>query len=187
MKIQINRMSNLAEIGDTQKDFFFNTVSSYPLSAMLYWTEVAINHILSPHWQRIGRSYGYYKRAVYLEDKLILQESSIMKKVHFIGMGINVLFFLLPFTLFLHNRFNKDRLFVYVVLSFLATLMGPTLIAGASERMRLPVEAFIILIAIRQLIYYVEKFKEIRADSFLQRQGSIKIFSKTIEYSIKMK
>ena len=155
-EVEINAEDNWLVKDKLRKDRFFEAVSNHPISAISYWIRVAENHLLPPHLMEIGVLYGYHKRVIsHSGYKLI--ESTTMKVVWYFFLFLNTTLLSLGFLYLCHKVLKKEYLFVLVFLSLIFLIIGPSFLAGASPRMRLPIEPFLIILAFQ----YLEIKKEI--------------------------
>jgi hypothetical protein len=134
-----------------RKEYFFETINKYPLTAVRYWVRAALDHLLTPHHMEIGRDYGYFKRDR-VDGNIKLEKSRIMVAIFYIGSMVNFLIFgLCCLYLITDLSVNKNYLLVISICVLVAIIVGPSCLAQTSPRMRIPVEPFVLILAFKYL------------------------------------
>ena len=148
---KINAEDNWLAKDKLRKDRFFEVISNQPKAAVSYWIDAAISHLLSPHYLGIGVVYGYYKRNKVTKNHHKLSESAFMRVIFYLSGFLNAIILLLGFLYLCHKVSKKEYLFVLVFLSLIFLIIGPSFLARTGPRMRLPVEPFLLILAVQYL------------------------------------
>ena len=135
---------------------FFKVVSNYPRLAILYWVKVATKHLLSPHHREIVKAYmgnrQYMALKNYRPNKATMRSTfTVMWAGYYILYFLNAIILLLGALHLCYKVSKKEYLFVFVFLSLIFLIMGPSFLAMAGSRMRLPVEPFLLILAFQYL------------------------------------
>lgn len=155
LKQMINNEDDWLVRDEMRKEYFFEVVSRYPVSAMQYWFPITMQHLVTPHLMEVGHSYGYYKRDLTDErTKHSVKRSIVMVGIFWIFSVVNIAITFFCFWHLLYRLFKyKDYLFFLSFLSLIFFIVGPSCIARTSTRMRIPVEPFIIILSFKYLEY----------------------------------
>ncbi|MDE0471514.1 MAG: hypothetical protein OXH57_06205 [Ekhidna sp.] len=148
---EINAEDNSLTKDKLRKDRFFEAISNHPKAAVSYWIDAAISHLVSPHYLRIGAVYGYYKRNKVTKNHHRLSESAFMRFVFYLSGFLNAIILLLGFLYLCHQVSKKEYLFVLVFLCLIFLIVGPSFLARTGPRVRLPVEPFLLILAVQYL------------------------------------
>lgn len=151
MEQNVNNEDHWMTKDKLRKEYFFGTISQYPVSVVLYWLRAAVDHLITPHHMEIGVAYGYFKRDK-VDGNIKMEKSKIMAAIFYIGSLVN-LFLLGLGGLFLIKDLSvhKNYLLVISICVMVAIIVGPSCLAQTSPRMRIPVEPFILILAFKYL------------------------------------
>ena len=155
-KSEINAEDDWLAKDQLRKDKFFKVVSNYPRLAILYWVKVATKHLLSPHHREIVKAYmgnrQYMALKNYRPNKATMRSTfTVMWAGYYILYFLNAIILLLGALHLCYKVSKKEYLFVFVFLSLIFLIMGPSFLAMAGSRMRLPVEPFLLILAFQYL------------------------------------
>lgn len=132
-----------------RKEYFFGTISQYPMSAVQYWLRAGIDHFVTPHHMEIGVAYGYYKRDK-VDGNIKLEKSRIVAAIFYIGSLVNLLILgLCCLFLITDLSVHKNYLLLISICVLVAIIVGPSCLAQTSPRMRIPIEPFILLLSFK--------------------------------------
>ncbi|MDE0471456.1 MAG: hypothetical protein OXH57_05905 [Ekhidna sp.] len=154
---EIDAENNWITQDKLRKDRFFEVVFNNPRLAILYWVRVATKHLLSPHHKEIVRTYMGDEQYMVLKNhkvsKATMRSSfTVMWVGYYILYFLNAIILLLGFLYLCYKFSKKEYLFVFVFLSLIFLIIGPSFIVeGSGSRMRLPVEPFLLILAFQYL------------------------------------
>ncbi len=157
---EINAAPDFIVQRSLRKKFFMETVKAYPGDAAAYWMEVAVSHLLTPHFMTLGSLHGVTKKdslSIGGDGKVTpLKRSRFIQVVYYFFLLVFLMLVFVPFLLScLKLLRRKEFVLVLWLVTYIGLFIGPTLLADGSERFRMPVEPIMVFYG---LIYLRENY-----------------------------
>jgi hypothetical protein len=158
LKKSADQYTNWIEKDQFRKKTFLKTVFKYPDSAIKYWLgRGAKIHLLYPHYMKIGEIYGYFNREKDRNGRP-MKESNFMKTILYSFSVLNALIVIFSLFYLLKKLILESNILFFLAFGLLFfVLVGPSFIAASSARFRIPIEPFLVSMALAY-IYEQRKF-----------------------------